>query len=244
MVAVVRKCNPTLAVNTRPEPDPQRVARRALILATLVCRANIDNQGRDGRDVDGRLRSWFAHLDLADELAPSEATFLQTPFGQLPAGQRISTTWQAEGLLVLAWALGRCDLLPHDQLVDPVEISDSVDLLCDEAAELISAATLRSFEEREAFREIMYALDCRWTALRHAPGARDISSHFDPSWWSVLGLEPPLTADGDLFLDGRPLLEATEDRRQRVGWAVKERHRASIWLLGESESYASTRADT
>jgi hypothetical protein len=91
----------------------------------------------------------------------------------------------------------------------------------------------------------MYAVDVRFSGLHHRPGqAWNLAADLDPSWLATLRAPSPLADDGDFAIDGRSVREADEPRRSRVGRAIKQRHQASIWLVGNYRVYATTPADT
>jgi hypothetical protein len=224
-------------------PNGPRVARRALVLAALACRGSLDAVGPGAADVYARLRAWVDKLALVDELGPDEKSLLEAPLGSLEPLQAARATWHAEGLAVVAWALGRFDLPPHDEKVDPFEVTDAVGLLSDDAW-LLDEPSLRPAHERSALRELLYALHCRLTDFRRHRVPRDVRGWFEPSWLEAVAAGDLLTDDGDVTLGGRPLTEASEARLEECLWITAERHRASIWLVDGSRSYASTTPDT
>jgi hypothetical protein len=48
-----------------------------------------------------------------------------------------------------------------------------------------------------------------------------------------------LLEDGDLAVDGAPLVEISEERLTEVCTIVRERHKAFRWLLGYEKNYAA-----
>jgi len=151
-------------------PNAQRVARRALVLSAVVCRGNIDD-GAGNADTESlrkRTLDWIAFLDVQEEIEPQEAALLKTPLGGLTERRVIDATWQAEGLAVLAWALGRLDLPKHDEKVDPYAVTDALDFLSEDAAELIGSARLRGETEIRALPTCM----SRCAILRATAGHR------------------------------------------------------------------------
>lgn len=237
-------CNEDEETFDNAPPTSERVARRALILAAMTCRASVDAPDEDNRDVVERLLLWFDTLDLGDELHPAEAELIRTPYGQIPTARRNGETWNAEGLMVLAWALNRFDLLPHDRDVDPIEVTESVDLLYDDAGLLISSSSLRSLDERNALHEVLYATHVRLVQARRSNTPVDFRRYIEPSWFSQIGLPLKLSVEGDLLVDGVPVFEVSAERRRTVERTVGERHRASTWLVGEERVYYTTTADT
>ena len=81
-------------------------------------------------------------------MEPKEWEVLQRPLGRLDQRMQIEATWRLEGLAVLAWALGRFEVPPHDQLVSLGPLWRSLGLLDVETGRaLLAAPTLRTREE-------------------------------------------------------------------------------------------------
>jgi Domain of unknown function (DUF4272) len=224
-------------------PGPSRVARRALILAALTCRGSLDTEGSDASAMNARLRQWFERLALGDEADESERALMAAPLGSLEPAGAVRATWNAEGLAVVAWALRRFALPPHDTKVDPFEVTDAVGLLSDDVW-LLDQPELRSAEQLTALRDVLYGLHSRLTDFRRHRTTKDARTWFEPAWFEALQLVSPFAVDGDIALDGRTLAEASERHLEECLWITAERHRASIWLVGESRHYAMTVANT
>jgi len=109
-------------------PSADRVARRALSLAALVCRSAIeDNAGnQEAEAFRASVVSWAGDVGLTDELEPGEIGILEAPLGSLTQRQVIDASWRTEGLAVLAWALGRCELPPYDAQANAPRIAEAL----------------------------------------------------------------------------------------------------------------------
>ena len=83
-------------------PDTRRVARRALILAAVVCRGAIEHGAgeAEAERLHTGIKEWLEELGLEPECEPTDLEILHTPLGGLTNGQVIDATWQAEGLAV------------------------------------------------------------------------------------------------------------------------------------------------
>src|SRR5437879_5567031 len=94
-----------------------RVVRRALILAALVCRGSIDSSAgqAEAESLHTRILDWVRLLGLQDELEPGEQGILYAPLGKLGQREVVEVTWSVEGLAVLAWALNLFGLPRHDE---------------------------------------------------------------------------------------------------------------------------------
>lgn len=73
----------------------------------------------------------------------------------------------------------------------------------------------------------------------------EVDSWLDRECVETLRLDPTsFMSDGDLSIDGRPIVAAKAERVSEVEWIAQQRHRASIWLIGEYPVYTETPADT
>lgn len=217
-------------------PTAQQVARRALILAALSCRGFIETGAgnSEAEELLLRIRNWLQSTGLCEHLEPEETQVIDANLGELEAPQAHRIQWAVEGLSVLAWAVGDSGFPSHDQQVDPYAITDSVGLLSAEAPEFIASAQLRTANELKCCRELMYAVHCRLRDFLRGSNRRDFSSWVDQRWPEVLRLDPArLFVGNELAVGGRALPDVPRNLVQQCEWAVCERHRASIWLIGE-----------
>jgi hypothetical protein len=135
-------------------PTPDRVCRRAFVLAAVACRASLEEAPQDPDAVATftRLQKWLAEEDLRQEFEAAEWERVTFPLGTLKERDRIDMSWRSEGLVVLAWALQRAELPPHDQQADGPAVGDTIGFLGKGAArELMSDARLRSEDELSQF---------------------------------------------------------------------------------------------
>jgi len=224
-----------------------RVARRALVLAAVVCRGSIERDaGQPGAEsVRNRVLDWLTALNLWDEVEPWEEKVLRAGMGTLEAKEVIGSTWYAEGLAVLAWTLNRLDLPRHDEKVDPYAVADSLWFLSEDAAEVIRTATLRSEVELKACRELLYAIHCRLRDFARHKTQQSFTGWVEQAWIATLKLDAAqLIVRGDLALKGKPITEVKEDCLQESEWITRERHRAIIWLYEGYATYSQTPVDT
>jgi tetratricopeptide (TPR) repeat protein len=138
-------------------PSARRVAARALVLAAVFYRAQLESD-RFAEAWRSKLLAWIDALDLGPELERGERSFLHTPVGHADAQLVANASWRVEGLGVLAWALGRFDLPAYDDLGEfatPPDVGFTEKLLSamDTAAarELLQSAGLRPKSEIDRF---------------------------------------------------------------------------------------------
>jgi hypothetical protein len=114
-------------------PSARRVAGRAMVLSTVVCRAYLEREHHAGihENAEGRwaLLAWLDECGLGRELEPGEIDFLSTNVGESSVRTAVNAFWRTEGLGVLAWSLGRFELPPYDQLTNPDAAQKAVGFL-------------------------------------------------------------------------------------------------------------------
>src|SRR5579871_5870759 len=215
------------------------VARRALILAAVVCCGDINrSKARSEEDLRQRVLEWLTRLELWNEVEPDEEKILRAPLGTLEKEDVVRATWYVEGLAILAWALNRLEFPCHDTKVDPYDVADSVWFLNEGAEEVIRTARLRDQTELEACDALLYAIHVRVRDFMRHRKPKDITHWIEEIWLATLQLAADdLLVDNDLAIDGRAISEVEESRLQECGCIMVERHRAIIWLCGEHPIY-------
>ena len=153
-------------------PSAVDVARRAAILkhqfvhvATTPGRELVRQLSAQWSDVD--RRKFTAAIEenrrhLVDELrssglwegtSPSERAIFEYPPLQLTDRQIIDTSWRAEALGCLVWALGLLDRLPtYDTQMDPKQVLPLITV--NEVGAFLRDATLRPSSEIERARDV------------------------------------------------------------------------------------------
>ena len=227
-------------------PVTQVVARQALILSAVVCRANLERYPDEEyrTEMVGYIRDWFDELDLWEQLEPREEEIIRAPFGTLPADVRYQATWYVEGLAVLAWALRRWPFPRRDAKVSPVAVTDALDFLAPDLGEWLADPPLRTREELRACREWLYDLHVTLRQFLHY-GGDGRPADWVPQYLNVLGIDPAsVMADGVLTIDGVPIDQVPTPRVQECEWVVCQHHRASIWLVGTYPLFTELPVDT
>ncbi len=231
-----------------PPPTPTRVARRACALAAVTARALLEQDSPDdplAQETQADILAWVDALGLGEELEPEEGEFLRQPLGAPALQVSVNSTWRLEGLAVLAWALGRFDLPPADQLVVPRELLRSLGILDEKVArELLECPILRSREELETQRDRLFAVHWRLTDWRVKPRAMDFVGFASTAWFGPLDLTGLRLVERDLAVGDLPLFRASADLVADATSAAMERHLAANWLLGGSALYSETEVST
>ena len=170
---------------------------------------------------------------------------LCAPLGALYANAVLQSGWYVEGLAVLAWALNLTGFPKHDEQADIYAMADAVWFLDKRAEEVIAAANLRSLSELEAYRELFYAIHARLRQYARNRVSSDFTLWIEQSWLDTLGYSlTDLTTQNDLSVDGKPIIQITEECLREVSSIIYERHRAIIWLMGEQPNYSEITVDT
>jgi hypothetical protein len=222
-------------------PSPQRVARRALALTALTARAILEQEtsSKDASKMYRRLLAWTSDLGIDGELEPEESEVVQRALGKLDERMQINSTWRLEGLVVLAWALGRFEIPPHDQLVEVNPLWESLGLLDGEAAgALLENASLRPRPEISALRNRLFALHWRLRNFHIKPGDMDFAEYARTCWFGPLDVSAVPLVDGDLGLRGKRIDKAPKRVFEDVHSTAQERHQAANWLWEGPERYS------
>jgi hypothetical protein len=227
--------------------DATRVARRALVLAAVVCRGAIDRGvgDPDAESLYPRILTWLTQMDLWEEVEPNEKKIFYTPLGQLEQKDIIQAIWYMEGLAVLAWALQQGEFPRHDEEVNPNDVTDSVCFLSEDAEELLRTARLRNRIQLNACLELLYAIHTRLRDFIRHRKSKDFTSWVSQRWIKALGLDAAhLIVDNDLAIDDKPISAVEDKRVQECANITFERHRAVIWLVEGYPTYSQTPVDT
>jgi hypothetical protein len=218
-----------------PPPSADRVARRALVLSVVVCRGFVEQDRAnptEAKKLAERSFNWLDSLDLSAELSDWERRVLTNPFGSLPERDCINATWLSEGLVILAWALGRREIPDYQVQCDPGAIATALGFLQPRAETALAGPRLRPDQELRSYNEFVYNLHWRLRDFSLAGRAYNFRSlTVKAGGEPVLRYELELAGD-DLAVGGCAIVDAPEAERQLLTSVTQERHRASNWLVG------------
>jgi hypothetical protein len=228
-------------------PTPERVARRALALTAVTGRAILEQDVANPIAVETYrdLVAWVGELGIDDEFEPDEWEVLQRPLGKLEPQMQANSTWRLEGLVVLAWALGRFEIPPHDELVALNPLWRSLGLLDSTAARsLLAAPTLRPREEIIALRNRLFALHWRCRNFYVKPEAMNFEAFARTCWFGPLDITGVPLIDGDVSIAGERIDNASREAFSSTHSAAQERHQAANWLREGPERYSDASVAT
>jgi hypothetical protein len=235
-----RRKPPEQDVGAEP-PTPERVARRALALTAVTARAILeqDTANPEAETTYQDLLAWVRDIGIDDEFEPDEREVVRRPLGRLDQRGQINSTWRLEGLVVLAWALGRFEIPPHDQLVALNPLWRSLGLLDAEAARaLVAKPTLRSREEIRILRNRLFALHWRLRDYYANPRVMDFAAFARTCSFGPLDVEGLPLIEGDLGLRGERIDRAPREVFSSAHSTAQERHQAANWLWEGPPQYS------
>jgi hypothetical protein len=230
-------------------PMPERAARRALALAAVTSRAILEQDATNRvPEVAKRyqeLLDWVRNIGIDQELEPDEWEVLQRPLKKLDQQIVIDSTWQLEGLVILAWALGRFQIPPPDRLVKPNSLWKSLGWLDVDAAQaLIANASLKPRSEICILRNRLFTVHWRLLNYRIHPGVMDFAEYARNCSFGPMDITGLTLIKGDLGLGGVRIDRASPDVLSRAESAARERHKAVNWLWEGPARYSEARMDT
>jgi Domain of unknown function (DUF4272) len=254
-------------------PNPARVMRRALALTAVTARAILEQGGvtlgfgspkwnplrwlrhilAGQADQHQKLLLWVQLVGFHQEFEPDEWEVLQRPPGRLKQKQQINSTWRLEGLGILAWALARFELPPHDQLVECHSLWRSLGMPNVAACKgLLADPTLRALPELQALRRRLLAINWRLTNFYVRPTAMDFIGVTETSfgnydrtaWFSSQEVAQLPLVEGDLAIRGARLDRVSPDELSLARSIGHERHQAANWLCNGPEEYSATDVST
>lgn len=232
-----------------PDPTPPeaaRVAARAVVLAAVSCRGLIEQDAGEPSAEGFRrsVREWLGQVGAEAEAEADELRVLDLPLGQLPARDAIAAGWRSEGLVVLAWALGRAPLPPFTAICSPSEVANALGFLQPRAETVLAAPSLRPVAEIDGMEAHYLTVHWRIREFGLRSRAIDFADYVRKCEWGPLSLAGLTLVDRDLAIDGVPLVQVDPGRLQAVRSIVQERHQALNWLAGWEPVYSAVTTDT
>jgi hypothetical protein len=228
-------------------PTGERVARRALALTAVTARAILEQDvaNSEAAKTYQDLLAWIRDIAIDDEFEPEEWEVLQRPPGKLDQRGQINSTWRLEGLVVLAWALNRFEIPPHDQLVALNPLWRSLGLLDADAARALPASpTLRPRTEIGTLRNRLFALHWRLRDFHINSKVMDFAEFARTCRFGPLDLTGLPLVEGDLALGGQRIDRASREVFGTAHSIAQERHQAANWLWEGPARYSEASVAT
>lgn len=239
-------------------PDAADVVRRAAIMkyqfvylattppphivASISEQWPPEEREKFSRHLEAARRNFIDRLradGLWEDAAESEREIFEQPVGAITERQMINTSWRAEALHCLAWALGLVDGIPdYDTQTDPETLMPLIPT--DDLAGAVRSATLRDAAELSRAREVAELWHWRSrTRQLEQDGYRPRDGQ--PSLDTIVrNVASRMAADGllptpideDFPVLGRAYRDLSADEWASAQSIAMERHFALNWLCG------------
>lgn len=229
-----------------PQPSPERVAARAIVLSAVTCRGSIEKDANE-RGAEKLRKStvdWLYRIGADREMESQELALLSTPLGELEKKRARDATWVSEGLVVLAWALRRAPLPVFHVECEPSDVANAIGFLADRGDTILANPQLREANEITVEWEKYLTLHWRLRQFSIEPGIMDLVAYVSSCEWGPLRLNDIGLCDGDLAVEGVRIDRLEYFEFRRVLSLVQERHRAFNWLRGWDPVYSEVTTDT
>jgi hypothetical protein len=105
-------------------------------------------------------------------------------------------------------------------------------------------ASASDTDEIERLSNRLFALHWRLRQFSLKPQHMDFFSFSRTARFGPLDVEGLAFANGDLAIDGQPLVDVPEDRRRECMSIARERHQAANSLCGYETTYSDVPCDT
>jgi hypothetical protein len=226
-------------------PFAERVAQRALVLAAVVMRTQLETERAtdESRRRQREILRWLDDSGAGAECEPYERRLLEAPVGSVPPQESVNASWDAEGMAVLAWALRRSELPPFDRRCQPTAVAKSLGFGQPPEQSVIVGASLREPAEIAALGARLFTVHWRLRELSLRPKAVNVAEVAARTSLRLSTERLPIV-EGDLAIDGVPVARAPEERWRECLSIATERHRAANWLMGFERLYGDVITDT
>jgi hypothetical protein len=217
-----------------------------LVLSAIVCRAAIEGDAGnpEAEEFAVNVRKWVHDIGIAEEAEAEEIVVLGLKLGGLSSRQRIDCSWRAEGLVVLAWALGKCELPTYDVGADPYPISRVLGFRESRAESALAFPILRSAEEINDVADRLLSLHWRLRQYSLDKKPMNFEEFARTAYFGPLSLDGLRLVSHDIEIRGVPLCDASESVWREVLSITRERQQAANWLTGEESIYSEVTCDT
>jgi hypothetical protein len=222
-------------------PSRDRVAQRALAMAALAWRAQLERETPTGAAADVAVASdWLEKHGVFGAMSGPEQALARAPFGSWSEKQVLDCGWCIEAAVVLAWALHLTELPAHDTQASAAELPRMLGLFA--AAPAALTAELRPASEIDDLAARLFAIVSRFRELTTSKSALDFFAFARNVCVGGLDLKGISLAHGDLAVAGAPISTASEQDVLAAQSIAVERFRAVDWLQGGELASAAVAA--
>ncbi|MBI2933231.1 MAG: DUF4272 domain-containing protein [Planctomycetes bacterium] len=236
-------------------PEAAEVARRILVVSTVVARVRMECRGDARPEAARTLVTWLRRHDLHESASVRELKFLSAPAGRASQREIVQLSWRNEACAILAWAGERLSELPSwDAVADPAALLDALAGAHRDPRAFIATARLRPKKELDRARDTAELWHWRAkTAQRAREGAKpqagkpplDELIRRTAQHAREMG-DIPALIDDDFPALGKAYRELNGEEYATMHSIALERHFALNWLCGYSEGadWESTPTET
>ena len=227
--------------------DPADVARRAIVLASLLRRLALEDvASTDVTDAQAEafdLREWLREQDLSEAMTKVERAIIDCPPAGLSDPERIDASWRAESLAALCWSLGVLQLGSIGESAELDSALAAIPAPWDSTQIWINAARLMREEnialERE--RAELWHWRANVEALRRDASPSDRQEYNDAirdvTADALTARLLDATRDNDFAVGRSPFRSLSAADLDRILAASTERLRALNWVSGFGTSW-------
>lgn len=227
-----------------PSPPPlQRIVVRGHIACAQLLRAELESHpdAAAAAALLTTLRDWLDAQQFSAELEDSERAALSAGIGTLAIEERERCAWQGHCAIVIAWALHGAQLSVIDPAADATDAAAHLGFFADDAAGRVTRMRLRTRDEIGGLLDVVSAASWRLERAMREPGPVSLER------WKPGAYEwPPAVnafefAGDELAVGGQAVDRLAQADLWRAWRATHERHRATLWLLGQRPRYTDIR---
>ena len=216
-------------------PQPQRVAKRALILGAIAFRSSLEvtNHPRVV-EISQKLMPWLHELACEDELDPIERELLTTPLGQLNDSQRIDANWAGEAATFFCWTLNLLGPLEAARPADQSRLPSVLFILKPGANDILQSASLREITEIQDLCREYVLIRSILQETRFGTPVSDIIRRTNLQRLADVGLD--VTEDA-VKRASETVARMTPEERSRSAGLYFVRDHAALWFFRDRPNY-------
>lgn len=246
-------------VEVAVSPVPARkAARRALCLATLIMRGEIEMAIQDAspqqrlelmqgahQQVSRRMVKWLEDEGVNFELSFSERILMGKPLGAWEPGESLRAVWRQESLATILWSMGLLPQIPsYDELVNQEELLKLVPVNR-ATTEFIAFAKYRPNVEIAHGRKAAEIWHWRSKIYQMQADPENYRPPVGATYESIIAIAAEMGElngfyqrnNGDFPACGRPYRELSEESWSLLHGIAIERLYGFNWLCGYGEDW-------
>ncbi len=227
-------------------PLARRVAERMYVLLSLAYRGALESNPEKPERIEKlhRLGEWFWGLEIGHEIEDMERYYLDRNLGEIPHEESQQLAIQFESVMVLAWALRLLPLNPHDEIIQPIKVAETLGLFGEDTHVAIDSAELRSFDQIRTAADRIMAIHWRLREYELNPEPINFYDMAKSAWFGELDIRTLPLAENDLAFNGVPISKVDATFRRRCQLGIQWRHRALNWLCGHHVLFSQVDVST